>query len=42
MGDIGVPKKEIEFEPLPASEPVKEPAVAPAPTPTQEPVPAGV
>lgn len=39
MGDIGVPKREIEFEPLPATEPVKEPA-APTPTPEREPVPA--
>lgn len=38
MGNIGEPKKEIEFEPIPASEPVQEPA-APAPS---EPVPAGV
>lgn len=42
MGDIGVPKREIEFEPFPASEPVQEPAVAPVPTPAKEPVPAGV
>ena len=41
MGDIGVPKKEIEFEPLPATEPVKEPAVAPEPVTVPEPVPAG-
>jgi hypothetical protein len=39
MGQIGEPQKEIEFEPFPATEPVKEPA---APTPTPEPVPAGV
>lgn len=39
MGDIGKPQKEIEFEPFPATEPVKEPA---APTPTPEPAPAGV
>ncbi len=37
-GEIGEPKREIEFEPMPATEPVKEPAV----TPTPEPVPAGV
>lgn len=36
MGDIGQPQKEIEFEPIPATEPVKEPAA-----PTPEPVPAG-
>lgn len=38
MGAIGQPQREIEFEPLPASEPVKEPAV---PEPAA-PVPAGV
>lgn len=38
MGQIGEPQKEIEFEPFPATEPVKEPA---APTPAPEPVPAG-
>jgi hypothetical protein len=31
MGDIGQPQKEIEFEPLPATEPVKEPSPSPAP-----------
>jgi hypothetical protein len=31
MGDIGVPKRVIEFEPLPESAPIEEPAVAPAP-----------
>ena len=36
MGNIGEPKREIEFEPIPDSVPVEEPAVAP------EPVPAGV
>jgi hypothetical protein len=41
MGDIGKPNKEIEFEPFPATEPLKEPAVAPEPVPA-EPVPAGV
>lgn len=37
MGDIGNPQKEIEFEPMPVTEPVKEPAV-----PTPAPEPAGV
>jgi hypothetical protein len=37
MGNIGEPQKEIEFEPFPASEPIKEPSPAPAPS---EPVPA--
>lgn len=36
LGDIGQPQKEIEFEPMPATEPIKEPA---APVPS-EPVPA--
>lgn len=40
MGAIGEPKREIEFEPIPASEPIKEPA-APTPEPAA-PVPAGV
>jgi hypothetical protein len=35
MGDIGDPVREVEFEPLPASEPVREPAPAPL-----QPVPA--
>ena len=38
MGQIGNPQKEIEFEPLPASEPVHEPA-APAPEPERVPEP---
>lgn len=37
MGAIGNPQREIEFEPIPATEPVHEPAA-----PTPEPVPAGV
>jgi len=39
LGDIGKPEEqeEYEFEPLPESEPVHEPA---APTPAREPVPA--
>lgn len=37
MGAIGNPQREIEFEPIPATEPVQEPAA-----PTPEPVPAGV
>lgn len=44
MGDIGKDPHEIEFEPLPDSEPVREPAAptpAPAPAePQKEPVPA--
>lgn len=36
MGDIGPGKKEIELEPFPESEPVKEPS---APTPSKEPAP---
>jgi hypothetical protein len=38
MGDIGAPAKEIEYEPLPTTVPVKEPS--PAPVPEREPVPA--
>lgn len=38
MGQIGEPQKEIEFEPLPATEPIKEPA---APSPVREPEPVG-
>ena len=38
MGDIGNPKKEIEFEPLPDSVPM--PEKAPQPAPAKEPVPA--
>lgn len=34
MGQIGEPQREIEFEPLPATEPLKEPA---SPTPVEEP-----
>lgn len=34
MGAIGNPQREIEFEPIPATEPVHEPAAP-------EPVPAG-
>lgn len=37
MGDIGVPQKEIEFEPFPETAPVKEPSPAPAPAPVREP-----
>lgn len=36
MGDIGEPRKEIELEPFPASEPVTEPA-APAVEPEKIP-----
>lgn len=40
MGQIGEPQREIEFEPMPATEPIHEPA-APTPAPaTPEPVPA--
>lgn len=38
MGDIGEPKREIEFDPLPEEAPVEAPA--PATTPAPEPVPA--
>lgn len=37
MGDIGTPKRLIEFEPLPESVPVEEPVPAP---PEREKVPA--
>ena len=37
MGDIGEPVRKIEFEPLPQTAPVEEPA---APKPEREPVPA--
>lgn len=37
MGNIGKPEKRIELEPLPESEPVREPA-APTPQPVEEPV----
>ena len=39
MGEIGEPKREIEFEPMPATEPIPEKTPAPAPMPA-EPVPA--
>lgn len=38
LGDIGQPQRHIEFEPMPAAEPVHEPT--PATAPTREPVPA--
>lgn len=37
MGDIGVPKRVIEFEPLPEAVPIEEPAVD---VPEREKVPA--
>lgn len=37
MGDVGEPKRVIEFEPLPESAPIEEPA-APAPEPEKVPV----
>lgn len=37
LGDIGEEQEEVEFEPMPETVPVKEPA---APTPSREPVPA--
>lgn len=37
MGDIGKPERHIEFEPMPETIPVHEPA---APAPSREPVPA--
>lgn len=41
MGNIGEPVKHIELEPIPTTEPVREPSPAPAtPAPAQEPVPA--
>lgn len=41
MGNIGEPKREIEFEPFPEQAPIETPAPAPAPaTPAPEPVPA--
>jgi len=43
MGNIGKVKRKIELEPMPRSEPVKEPAPAAepvAPEPVKEPVPA--
>lgn len=39
MGNIGEPVKTVEFEPMPETVPVVEPA-APAPAPVEEPVPA--
>ncbi len=30
MGDIGKPERHIEFEPVPTTVPVREPAVVPA------------
>jgi hypothetical protein len=39
MGNIGDNPREYEFEPMPATEPVVEPA-APTPAPAQDPVPA--
>lgn len=39
MGDIGGGEREYEFEPLPETTPVTEPA-APTPAPDREPVPA--
>lgn len=39
MGDIGNPAHEIEFEPMPTTEPVPEKAPATVPAP-REPVPA--
>lgn len=39
MGNIGEPVKTVEFEPMPESVPVVEPA-APAVAPEPEPVPA--
>ena len=41
MGDIGEPRRYIECEPMPASEPAREPATAPAaPAPEREKQPA--
>ena len=42
MGEIGVPKRFIEIEPItePTEEPVTEPAVEPVVVPEEEPVPA--
>lgn len=37
MGNIGEPVRHVEFEPLPETAPIEEPAVAPA---EPEPVPA--
>lgn len=31
MGDIGEPVRHIEFEPIPTTEPVREPSPAPVP-----------
>lgn len=39
MADIGEPQREVEFEPMPETVPVEEPA-APTPTKTPEPTPA--
>jgi hypothetical protein len=36
MGNIGEDQREYEFEPFPATEPMKEPA-APTPAPVKEP-----
>lgn len=38
MGNIGEPKRQIEFEPMPETVPV--PEVVPETTPVEEPVPA--
>lgn len=40
MGEIGVPERFIEIEPIPETEPVHEPAPAEPVVPEKEPVPA--
>lgn len=40
LGDIGVPVRHVEFEPLPTTEPIAEPSPAVEPAPQREPVPA--
>ena len=40
MGDIGVPRRQIEFEPMPETEPVQEPSPVVEPAEPEK-VPAG-
>lgn len=37
LGDIGVPQREVTFEPLPAEAPVEEPAPVAVPEPERVP-----
>lgn len=36
MGNIGEPRRKVDFEPIPETEPVKEPSPVPVPTPSPE------